>query len=63
MEELFHREHHHHHHEDGEQREGQPEEAQGKEPQKKESETDKFKDYIEEDEKLEQEGQTYGGLM
>ncbi|KAJ5286734.1 hypothetical protein N7478_002420 [Penicillium angulare] len=30
---------------------------------KKESEMDKFKDYIHEDEEIEQEGGTYGNLM
>lgn len=30
---------------------------------KKESEYDKFKDYMAEDKKLEQEGDEYGGLM
>ncbi|GLI77925.1 hypothetical protein PoHVEF18_006222 [Penicillium ochrochloron] len=30
---------------------------------KKESELDKMKDYLHEDEELEQEGRTYGGLM
>jgi len=59
MEKMF---HHEHHQKDGKQQEGQ-QEAQGKEPQKKESEMDKLKDYIKEDEKLEQEGGTYGGLM
>lgn len=56
---MFNRERHH---EDGKQQEDR-QEAQGKEPQKKESELEKFKDYIKEDERLEQEGRTYGGLM
>ena len=35
---------------------------QGEAP-KKESEMDKIKDYFKEDEKLEEEGKEYGGLM
>jgi hypothetical protein len=54
--------HHEHHHKDDKHQDSQ-QQPQGEEPQKKESEMGKFKDYMKEDEKLEQEGQTYGGLM
>jgi hypothetical protein len=57
VEKMF---HHEHHHKDGKQQEEQ--EAQSKVPQMV-GEMDKFKDYTKEDEKLEQEGRTYGGLM
>ena len=62
MEKLF----HHEHHGTDERQEGQ-QGGQGQVPQKKESEVDKlkteFKDYMKEDEKLQEEGQEYGGLM
>ncbi|KAB8229727.1 hypothetical protein ETB97_008881 [Aspergillus alliaceus] len=45
-----------------EQRQDQPE-SQGQESQKKEGELDKFKDYIKKDEEMEEEGDTYAGLM
>lgn len=32
-------------------------------PEHKETEVQKFKDYIHEDEEMEEEGKTYGGLM
>lgn len=59
MERLF--EHHHHHH--NKDNNGDHSKAQDQKPQQKESEMDKFRDYIHKDEELEQEGQTYGGLM
>jgi hypothetical protein len=59
VEKIF---HHERHHKDGKLQEGQ-QEAQTKEVPEKESEVEKFKDYIKEDEQLEQEGKTYGGLM
>lgn len=52
--------HHEHHHKDEKRQEGQ--EARGKLSQK-EGEMDKFKNYIKEDDRLEEEGRTYGGLM
>ena len=54
MEKMFHLERHH---KDGKLQEGQRE-AQAKEVPEKESEVEKFKDYIKEDEQLEQEGKT-----
>lgn len=45
------------HHPDHEEEENKPDQG------KKEGEMDKLKDYIHEDEELEEEGQTYAGLM
>ncbi|PYH98555.1 hypothetical protein BO71DRAFT_395151 [Aspergillus ellipticus CBS 707.79] len=41
----------------------QQDQARGQPSQHKESEMDKLRDYYHEDEELESEGQTYGGLM
>ena len=64
MERIF--DHHRHHHgenkDNQDQSGGQGQQGQQK-PKHKESEMDKFRDYIKEDEKIEQEGGTYGGLM
>lgn len=50
----------HHHKKD----EGEKSKQEGsKEGQKKETEMEKFKDYMAEDRKLEEEGKEYGGLM
>lgn len=53
----------HHHHKDGQQasKEGQS----GEQPpaQHKETEGEKFKDYMKEERKLDEEGKEYGGLM
>ena len=75
MERLFHHEHHHGS-KDGKQPEGQMPAgqmpaggnaamAEQAKPQqaKKEGEFAKFEDYVKKDEELEQEGDTYGGLM
>ncbi len=77
MERLFHHEHHHGS-KDGKQPEGQlpsggnaamAQQAKPQQPQqqqqqtKKEGELSKFEDYVKKDEELEQEGDTYGGLM
>jgi flagellar motor switch protein FliG len=59
LEEVF---HHDRKNEGKTQQEGQ-QQAKGKEPQKKEGAVDEFEDYIKEDEKLEKEGDEYGGLM
>ena len=58
-----------HHHKEGKDQsqssgQGQQQDQQGQQkPQHKEGEMDKFRDYIKEDEEMEQEGGTYGGLM
>ena len=67
MERIF--DHHRHH--DGENKDNQDQSGgQGRQgqqgqqkPKHKESEMDKFRDYIKEDEKIEEEGGTYGNLM
>ncbi|KAI7347573.1 hypothetical protein KC320_g7157 [Hortaea werneckii] len=53
---------HHHHHKDGQQG---PKESQSGEqpPQHKETEGEKFKEYMSEERKLDEEGKEYGGLM
>jgi hypothetical protein len=53
---LFHHEHEKKEHESRQN-------AQGKGIPEKKSEIDKIEDYLKEDEELEQEGRTYGGLM
>lgn len=70
VERLFDHHHHGHHGQDGKSGEqsqsgGQSQQQQGgsQQPEHKESEMNKFRDYIKEDEKIEQEGGTYGGLM
>ena len=54
--------HHEHHQKDRKQQDSQ-QRVEGKEPQKKESEMDKFKDYMKEDDELGEEGKEHGGLM
>lgn len=62
--------HHKHHDEQGE-KSGNPEGISGTKPESEtakfedslKKEGSKFKDYIHEDEELEEEGKTYGGLM
>ena len=62
VEKLF----HHENHKKDKKYQGQ-EGAQGQAPQRKEGEVDKLeaeiKDYLKEDEKLQEEGKEYGGLM
>ncbi|KAI7268669.1 hypothetical protein KC345_g7640 [Hortaea werneckii] len=52
----------HHHHKDGQQasKEGKSGEQP---PQHKETEGEKFKEYMNEERKLDEEGKEYGGLM
>lgn len=70
VEKLF----HHTHHKDGGQEQQGSNQAQAGKPQQKESEFNKleddlakdkteFKNYVKEDEKMEAEGDKYGGLM
>lgn len=55
-------EHHHHHNKDNHS--GDQSKEQDQKPQhQKESEMDKLRDYYHRDEELEEQGQTYGGLM
>ncbi|KAK1146784.1 hypothetical protein N8T08_002545 [Aspergillus melleus] len=63
MDKMFH--HHQDRQNEGRQQQQpqQPGQSQTQDPGKKESEVDKFKDYIEEDEELEREQGSYGGLM
>ncbi|KAI6793440.1 hypothetical protein KC332_g17354 [Hortaea werneckii] len=52
----------HHHHKDGQQ--GSKESQSGEQPpQHKETEGEKFKEYMSEERKLDEEGKEYGGLM
>lgn len=53
--------HPHHHHEH--QTKDSSKSADVSTEHHKESEIDKVKDYVKEDQKLEEEGKTYGGLM
>ncbi|KAL5322996.1 hypothetical protein ACEPPN_007522 [Leptodophora sp. 'Broadleaf-Isolate-01'] len=54
---------HHDRHKEGEQATGQQQAAQGQREPHKESEEQKFKEYMAEEKKLDQEGEEYGGLM
>lgn len=47
----------------GKQNDSHGNNARGNDEPRKESEIDKIKDYLKEDETLEEEGRTYGGLM
>ena len=65
MERIFDHHHHHHHGEnkDNQDQPGRQGQQGQQKPEHKESEMDKFRDYIKEDEKIEEEGGTYGNLM
>ena len=54
---------HHGHHKEGEKATGQQQAAQDQGQPHKESEEQKFKEYMAEEKKLDQEGKEYGGLM
>ncbi|PLB49824.1 hypothetical protein P170DRAFT_426690 [Aspergillus steynii IBT 23096] len=63
MDKMF---HHHQTRQNQERQQQQPQQqgqSQMQDPEKHESEMDKFKDYIEEDEEMEREQGSYGGLM
>merc|ERR1712187_418193 len=66
VERFFDHHHHHNKNQDNQNQSGgqQGEQQQGQQkPEHKESEMDKVRDYIKEDERIEQEGGPYGGLM
>ncbi|KAI7539096.1 hypothetical protein KC331_g9950 [Hortaea werneckii] len=52
----------HHHHKD-EQQTSKDSQSGEQPPQHKETEGEKFKDYMKEERKLDEEGKEYGGLM
>ena len=52
----------HHHHKDGQQASKDSQSGE-QPPQHKETEGEKFKDYMKEERKLDEEGKEYGGLM
>ena len=63
FENILHHDHHHKHGNEGQAAEDKPQSSEGGLRSELEKDEESLKQYFKEDKRLEEEGQTYGGLM